>query len=77
MVDRLAALLERFPVSAQLFNAGALCGINLLDADGVHGQLHLVRRGPLEVSHGGAPVPDGSRRGLVSGSFFHAIARLE
>ena len=56
MVDRLAALLERFPVSAQLFNAGALCGINLLDADGVHGQLHLVRRGPLEVSHGGAPV---------------------
>lgn len=56
MVDRLAALLERFPVSAQLFNAGTLCGINLLDADGVHGQLHLVRRGPLEVSHGGAPV---------------------
>ncbi len=57
MVDRLAALLERFPVSAQLFNAGALCGINLLDTDGVHGQLHLmVRRGPLEVSHGGAPV---------------------
>jgi len=28
-------------------------------------------------AHGGAPVPDGSRRGLVSGSFFHAIARLE
>ena len=26
-------------------------------------------------AHGGAPVPDGSRRGLVSGSFFHAIAR--
>ena len=56
MVDRLAVLLERFPVSAQVFNAGALCGINLLEADDVHGQLHLVRRGPLEVSHGGAPV---------------------
>ncbi len=56
MVDRLAALLERFPVSAQVFNAGALCGVNLLEADDVHGQLHLVRRGPLEVSHGGAPV---------------------
>jgi AraC-like DNA-binding protein len=56
MVDRLATLLERFPVSARLFNAGALCGVNLLDADGVHGQLHLVRSGPLEVSHGGAPV---------------------
>lgn len=56
MVDRLAVLLERFPVSARVFNAGALCGINLLEADEVHGQLHLVRRGPLEVSHGGAPV---------------------
>ena len=56
MVDRLAVLLERFPVSAQVFNAGALCGINLLEADDVHGQLHLLRRGPLEVSHGGAPV---------------------
>jgi cobyrinic acid a,c-diamide synthase len=28
-------------------------------------------------AHGGAPAPDGSRRGLVSGSFFHAIARME
>ncbi len=28
-------------------------------------------------AHGAAPVPDGSRRGLVSGSFFHAIARLD
>jgi len=56
MVDRLAVLLERFPVRAQVFNAGALCGINLLETDGVHGQLHLVRHGVLEVSHGGAPV---------------------
>lgn len=28
-------------------------------------------------AHGGAPTPDGSRRGLVSGSFFHVIARME
>lgn len=28
-------------------------------------------------AHGGAPAPDGSRRGLVSGSFFHVIARME
>ncbi len=27
-------------------------------------------------AHGAEPVPDGSRRGLVSGSFFHVIARL-
>jgi AraC-type DNA-binding domain-containing proteins len=55
MVDRLAVLLERFPVSARVFNAGALCGINLLE-DRDTGQMHLVRRGPLEVSHGGPPV---------------------
>jgi len=56
MVDRLAVLLERFPVSARVFNAGALCGVNLLEGDGRSGQMHLVRRGPLEVSHGGEPV---------------------
>ena len=33
MVDRLAVLLDRFSVSAQVFNAGALCGINTLEAD--------------------------------------------
>lgn len=52
MGDRLAVLIERFPVTAQVFHAGALCGINALDADGDAGQLHLVRQGPLEVVHG-------------------------
>lgn len=56
MADRLAVLLERFPVSAQVFHAGALCGINTLDAAEGMGQLHLVRRGPLEASHAGAAV---------------------
>ncbi|WP_026791523.1 cobyrinate a,c-diamide synthase [Pleomorphomonas oryzae] len=28
-------------------------------------------------AHGGAPAPDGSRRGLVTGSFFHVIARMD
>ena len=28
-------------------------------------------------AYGGAPAPDGSRRGTVSGSFFHAIARMD
>jgi cobyrinic acid a,c-diamide synthase len=27
--------------------------------------------------HGSAPAPAGSRRGLVTGSFFHAIAAAE
>ncbi|MEL1265522.1 AraC family transcriptional regulator [Pseudoxanthomonas putridarboris] len=52
MVDRLAVLLERFSVNAQVFHTGALCGINTLEAEGDIGQLHLVRRGPIEVFHG-------------------------
>jgi AraC-like DNA-binding protein len=56
MVDRLAVLLERFPVSAQVFHAGPLCGINALDGEDGLGQLHLVQRGPLEVSHAGTTV---------------------
>lgn len=52
MVDRLAILLERFSVTASVFHAGALCGINTLEGEDEAGQLHLVRRGPLQVSHG-------------------------
>jgi AraC-like DNA-binding protein len=54
MADRLAVLLERFAVTAQVFHAGALCGVNLLEADDGPGQLHLVREGGVEVFHGGA-----------------------
>jgi AraC-like DNA-binding protein len=52
MADRLAVLLERFSVTAQVFHAGALCGINTLEGEPGVGQLHLIRRGPLEVFHG-------------------------
>ncbi|THF63276.1 AraC family transcriptional regulator [Pseudothauera rhizosphaerae] len=52
MTDRLAALMLHFPVSAQMFNAGALCGINALESDRAHGQLHLVRSGAVEVRYG-------------------------
>ncbi len=52
MADRLQALLAHFSVSARTFQAGALCGINALDGSGTDGQLHLVRRGEVEVRHG-------------------------
>ena len=52
MADRLAVLLERFSVTAQVFHAGALCGINTLEGEAGVGQLHLIRQGPLEVFHG-------------------------
>jgi AraC-like DNA-binding protein len=50
--DRLQALLTHFAVSARTFQAGALCGINALDGEGPYGQLHLIRRGDVEVRHG-------------------------
>lgn len=52
MADRLAALMTHFPMKARVFNAGALCGINTLQSDGEHGQLHLVRDGAVQVQYG-------------------------
>jgi AraC-like DNA-binding protein len=52
MTDRLAALMAHFPVRARVFNAGPLCGINSIGNDGQHGQLHLLRAGPLSLVHG-------------------------
>ncbi|HEY6943365.1 AraC family transcriptional regulator [Dokdonella sp.] len=54
-MDRLDTLLQRFSVSARMFHAGALCGITEFAAEPGLGQLHLVRRGPIGVSHAGAP----------------------
>lgn len=51
MVDRLAALLGHFAVSARTFQAGALCGVNALDGTDSCGQLHLIRSGNVEVQH--------------------------
>ncbi len=52
MVDRLAALLGHFAVSARTFQTGPLCGINALDGDSPFGQLHLLRNGAAQVWHG-------------------------
>lgn len=52
--DRLDALLTHFPVRAQLFRSGTLCGITDFDAPAERGQLHLIRSGTLEVIHAGS-----------------------
>lgn len=52
MVDRLAALLDHFSVTAEMFHAGTLCGSHWLAAQENMGQMHLIRRGPLTVYHG-------------------------
>ncbi|MGH8085291.1 MAG: cupin domain-containing protein [Lysobacter sp.] len=56
MVDRLEVLLARFSVSARMFHAGALCGINDLTPGDDTGQLHLVRNGTVELVHDGVPA---------------------
>ncbi len=56
MVDRLQSLLGRFAVSAEVFHAGPLCGINHLAADGERGQLHLIRDGTVRVEHNDGSV---------------------
>lgn len=54
MPDRLAALLDRFSIQAQVFQNGPLCGVNDLQPVGDSGQLHLIRGGPVDVLHEGA-----------------------
>ena len=55
-VDRLDALLQRFSVSARMFHSGPLCGINDIPTSPDVGQLHLIRRGPVDVHHGSRRV---------------------
>jgi len=53
-IDRLAGILDRFRVRAELHYTGSLCGLNRFDASDGHGYLHVLRRGHLEVRHPGA-----------------------
>lgn len=50
-MDRLAALFDRFAVSARTFQTGTLCGINAIGEDEPRGQLHVVRGGRVKVEH--------------------------
>ncbi|NZA27785.1 AraC family transcriptional regulator [Luteimonas sp. SJ-92] len=53
-VDRLAALLDRFHVHAELFHTGPLCGLHVFDPAPGRAFLHVLRRGTMEVVHRGA-----------------------
>jgi Cupin len=57
-VDRLAALLRRFRVQAQLFHTGALCGVTHFPAQAGRGFLHVLSQGETVITHRrGAAVP--------------------
>ena len=51
MADRLESLLTHFAVHARMFHSGALCGLNEVPTLPETGQLHLIKRGPVEVNH--------------------------
>jgi len=53
MVDRLESLLAHFAVHARMFHSGALCGLNEVPTLPDTGQLHLIKLGPVEVTHEG------------------------
>ena len=61
-MDRLAALLQRFSLSARLFHSGPLCGIVDFAPEEGLGQLHLVRSGTVLARHAGA-APDVEAQG--------------
>lgn len=50
-LDRLSAMLERFPVSAHLFHSGPLCGVHTFAAQPGRGFFHVLRRGEMAVTH--------------------------
>jgi AraC-like DNA-binding protein len=54
-LDRLDSLLQRFSFDTHMFNAGALCGVNEFRPEPGLGQLHLIRRGHVDISHAGSP----------------------
>ena len=58
-LDRLASLLARFRVQAELFHTGPLCGVTRFAAEPGRGFLHVLRRGEMAVTHrarSGAPL---------------------
>lgn len=60
-LDRLSPLLERFRVRARLFHHGPLCGVTHFDAAPGRGFLHVMRRGPMTLTH---PARRGAPRRL-------------
>lgn len=57
-LDRLSSLLEHFPVTANLYFSGALCGVTQFDAQAGRGFFHVLRKGEMRLTHhAGAGVP--------------------
>lgn len=48
-MDALSLLLSRFAVRAGVFYTGQICGVHGFQSDRLHGHLHIVEQGPVDV----------------------------
>lgn len=48
-MDALSLLLSRFAISAGVFYTGRICGVHAFEADRLHGHIHLIERGPVDL----------------------------
>ena len=51
-MDRLSLLLHRFSLSAGVFYTGQICGIHTFERDTRRGHVHLIKRGPVQLTGG-------------------------
>ena len=51
-MDRLSLLLHRFSLSAGVFYTGQICGIHHFERDTQRGHVHLIKRGPVQLTGG-------------------------
>lgn len=51
--DLLTSVLTHFPMRAGVFYTGNICGVHDFARDPVHGHLHLIARGPVELQTDG------------------------
>lgn len=51
--DTLSPLLANFALSAGVFYTGRICGVHDFASDALRGHVHLIRRGPVQVSGAG------------------------
>lgn len=49
-MDKLSPLINNFTIHAGVFFAGNICGRHEFEKDELHGHLHLIRRGPVQLS---------------------------
>ena len=64
-MDKLSTLVGRYSFNARIFYNGTFCNANQFIENGVSGQLHLVRNGPVDFVHNDGSVISVTEPSLV------------